>query len=55
MVIEADCDDDADTLKFLSDQWFKQIFAFEPDPIAFEQARSILGSSYYRVTLKKVF
>jgi FkbM family methyltransferase len=53
-IIEAGCHDGADTKQFLADQRFKQIFAFEPDPIAFKAAKRQLKDSLDRVTLRNI-
>ena len=53
-LIEAGCHDGTDTLRFLSDQRFKKIFAFEPDPVSFELASQNLADHGDRVTLQKI-
>ena len=53
-LIEAGCHDGSDTQVFLSDQRFKHIFAFEPDPVAFEAAKTNLAGAFDRVTFKKI-
>ena len=53
-IIEAGCHDGSDTKKFLSDHRFRRIFAFEPDPVAFEAATANLIDSIERVTLKNL-
>jgi FkbM family methyltransferase len=53
-VIEAGCHDGSDTIKFLSDKRFKKIFAFEPDPVAFNLATKNLSGYLDRVVLKQL-
>ncbi len=53
-IIEAGCHDGADTKEFLAHQRFKQIFAFEPDPVAFKVAKMQLKDYLDRVTLRNV-
>lgn len=53
-VIEAGCHDGTDTLKLLADSRFKKVYAFEPDPIAFELASFNLAAAPERVVLKSV-
>jgi FkbM family methyltransferase len=53
-IIEAGCHDGSDTLQFLTDRRFKRVFAFEPDPVAFEAATANLVNFFERVTLKNL-
>jgi len=53
-IIEAGCHDGTDTLRFLSHQRVRRIFAFEPDPVSFELASKNLTDHQNRVTLKKI-
>jgi FkbM family methyltransferase len=53
-LIEAGCHDGTDTLRFLSDQRFRKIFAFEPDPVSFELASKNLADHRNRVILQKI-
>ena len=53
-LIEAGCHDGTDTLKFLADQRFRRIFAFEPDPESFELASQNLVDHRDRVSLQQI-